>query len=368
MHVVRLFIMEQNEIDVKYMRRALQLAASVNHAVAPNPMVGAVIVCDDTIVGEGFHACYGGPHAEVNAIASVKDLSVLTRSTLYVTLEPCSHYGKTPPCVDLVLEKKIPRVVIGSRDPNPRVAGRGIQKLRKAGVDVRVDVLKEECEELNRRFFWFHTACRPYVILKWAQTADGYIDRKREDNTRPALKISTNETLQLVHKLRSEVDAIMVGTRTALLDNPSLTNRYWAGKSPLRIAIDRNGAIPEEAHLKDGTVPTLILTEQPKTEKENLTYLKVNFSRNILDDLFNYMAEQNIQSLLVEGGTQLLQSFIDADYWNEAVVETDTSLRIGEGVKAPSWILPKTMAGCRCVDNHLFTYYRNNVRVDRDEE
>ena len=219
--------------EEKYMQRCIELAGNGLCNVSPNPMVGAVIVCDERIIGEGYHIRCGEAHAEVNAIRSVKDESLLERSTIYVSLEPCSHYGKTPPCADLIIEKKIPRIVIGCQDPFSKVAGRGIQKLRDAGREVIVGVLEAECRQLIRKFITFHTFHRPYITLKWAESQDGFIDLNRTAGN--PVKLSTPLTSMIVHKKRSESDAIMVGTRTALLDNPSLTVRNWYGKNPIRI-------------------------------------------------------------------------------------------------------------------------------------
>ena len=237
--------------DEKYMARCLQLAQSGGGYVSPNPMVGAVIVCNDRIIGEGYHRHIGEAHAEPNAIYSVNNKELLSQSTLYVNLEPCSHYGKTPPCADLIVKKRIKKVVIGTLDPNPKVSGRGAEILRDAGIEVIVGVLEKECHTLNRRFFTFQINKRPYILLKWAQTRDGFIDHCRSDNSIQALKISNSITQLLTHKMRSENMAIMVSTNTVLLDNPSLTLRYWFGKSPLRVAIDRKNMIPDNYIIKD---------------------------------------------------------------------------------------------------------------------
>ena len=248
------------EISGLYMARCLELAGRGRGNVAPNPMVGAVIVCDDRIIGEGFHRCYGEAHAEVNAIASVEDESMLRNSTLYVNLEPCSHHGKTPPCAGLIINKGIPRVVVACVDPYPEVAGRGIKMLREAGVDVVVGAMEREAMELNRYFFTAHKKHRPYIILKWAQSSDGFIDKLRKDVSQKPAQLSTHMTHMMVHKLRSEVQSIMVGTNTAILDNPSLTVRYWSGKSPVRALIDRNLRVPESCRLFDETQQTIVYT------------------------------------------------------------------------------------------------------------
>ena len=296
------------------MHRCLQLARRGAGYVAPNPMVGAVVVCDGRIIGEGYHRHFGGPHAEPNAIRAVADPELLHRSTLYVSLEPCSHYGKTPPCADLIVSCGIPRVVVGMLDPNPQVAGRGIRKLQAAGIEVVTGVLEAECRELNKHFLTFHEQHRPYVSLKWAQTADGFIDRLRTDGHPTVL--SSPLTAMLVHKMRAEHAAILVGTDTARLDNPSLNVRHWYGPAPVRVTIDRHHRLPQDLHLFDGSSPTLVYTRESLEE--------------ILADLY----DRQLQSLLVEGGSRLHQSFIDAGLWDEIMVE-EAPVRLGEGVSAP---------------------------------
>ena len=292
--------------DINYMHRCIQLAKCGEAGAPPNPMVGAVIVCDGRIIGEGFHRRCGGPHAEVNAINSVQDKHLLSRSTIYVSLEPCAHYGKTPPCADLIIKSGIPRVVIGCADPFAKVNGLGIKKLQDAGCEVEVGVLEEACRELNRRFFTFHQEHRPWITLKWAQSKDGYINGK----------FSNALTQTLVHRLRARSGAILVGTRTALIDDPTLTTRYWSGPNPLRLTIDRHNILPPTLHIKDGSTPTYIYHEESIGE--------------ILQDLY----ARGIQSLLVEGGAKLLQSFIDKGLWDEARIET-APFCLDEGVAAP---------------------------------
>lgn len=318
--------------EEKYMRRCIELAGNGQNNVAPNPMVGAVIVCDGRIIGEGYHIRCGEAHAEVNAIRSVKDESLLRRATIYVSLEPCSHYGKTPPCADLIIEKQIPRIVIGCQDPFSEVAGRGIQKLRDAGREVKVGVLEKECRHLIRRFITFNTLRRPYITLKWAESADRFIDKERTDG-QPVI-LSSPLSAMLVHKKRAEADAIMVGRRTALLDNPSLTVRNWYGRNPMRIVLDRTLSLPSDLQLFDGSVPTLIFTERERPDKENVTYITLDFSRQLLAQIMEELYRRKVQSLLVEGGSQLLQSFIDNDLWDEAYVEK-CPYRLSSGVKAP---------------------------------
>lgn len=321
--------------EEKYMYRCIQLAKNGSNNVSPNPIVGAVIVHNDIIIGEGYHRQYGGPHAEVNAINSVKDPSFLSDSTIYVSLEPCSHYGKTPPCVELIIKKHIPRVIIGCKDPFPKVAGQGIEKLEKAGIEVKTGVLEKECKELIKRFITFNTLHRPYIILKWAESADGYIDIKRTGG-KPVF-LSTPLTTMLVHKKRAEADAIMIGTHTALLDNPSLTVRAWKGNHPIRIVIDKNSILPPHLHLYDGSVPTFVFTDKnnlfPK-ENHAIKYIPINFNDAVLPQIIKILYQEGIQTLLVEGGTILLQSFIDNSLWDETYVEK-TKKQLHNGIKAP---------------------------------
>ncbi len=325
--------------DEKYIQRCLQLARNARQNAAPNPMVGAVIVHGDSIIGEGYHIRCGEPHAEVNAIRSVKekDRHLLKEATIYVSLEPCSHYGKTPPCSDLIIETGIPRVVVGCMDPFPQVAGRGIEKLRRAGIDVTVGVLEAECRALIKQFITFHTEKRPFITLKWAVSADGFIDVNRTDGT-PAI-LSNAYTSMVAHKRRAEHAAILVGRRTALLDNPSLSTRNWHGKHPVRVVIDKDLTLPKHLHLFDGSVRTLVFTRQEAEAPNPLTeYIRLDFSHDILPQMMEALYERKLQSLLVEGGTVLLQSFIDAGMWDEAYIE-ETPARLNDGVKAP--VMPK---------------------------
>lgn len=318
--------------DEKYIRRCIQLARNGMCNAAPNPMVGAVIVHNDRIIGEGYHARCGEGHAEVNAIRSVKDESLLQESTIYVSLEPCSHYGKTPPCADLIIRKGIPRVVVGCVDPFSLVSGRGIQKLKDAGIDVKVGVLEAECRQLIKRFVTFNTQQRPYITLKWAESADGFIDINREEG-QPAV-LSTPITSMYVHKQRAEHHAILVGRRTALLDNPSLTTRNWYGKNPVHLVIDKELTLPTSLKLFDGSAPTWIFTAQDKASTSQVIYFKLDFSRSILPQILQKLYENKLQALLVEGGSQLLQSFIDEGLWDE--IYTEHSAKVLEnGVKGP---------------------------------
>lgn len=319
--------------DEKYISRCLQLAYNGLCNTAPNPMVGAVIVHNDTIIGEGYHIRCGEAHAEVNAIRSVKNESLLKESTIYVSLEPCSHYGKTPPCADLIIEKGIPRVVIGCMDPFSLVAGRGIEKLRRAGIEVTTGVLEEECRHLIRRFITFNILKRPYITLKWAESADGFIDIRRTEG-KPAI-LSSPLTSMLVHKKRAEHDAILVGRHTALLDNPSLSTRNWYGKNPVRLVIDKDLTLPENLELFNGKIRTLVFTQKTTGQLNQQTeYIQLDFTQDILPQIMEILYQNKLQSLLVEGGSILLQSFIDAELWDEAYIEK-TPFHLDDGIQAP---------------------------------
>lgn len=346
--------------DEKYMQRCIELAKNGLGHVSPNPMVGSVIVHNDCIIGEGFHIAYGQAHAEPNAIHAVKDMSLLKQSTLYVNLEPCSHFGKTPPCASLIIEKQIPRVVIGNVDPYPKVSGRGIQMLREAGVEVVINVLEEECRALNKRFFTLYEKKRPYIFLKWAQSADGFMDALREGNDTPPVQFSNALTAALVHKQRAEEAGILIGTDTAVKDNPRLTNRLWAGKSPLRMAVDRQGRIPAHYHLFDGSVPTVIFTEQPKNNLPNVSFVRIDFSSDLLRQIIDEAVERKIDSIIVEGGQKLLSTFIAANLWDEAQIEV-APVYLKEGVSAP--LDPFPPDGCATFNgNKVFTYKNHFVK------
>jgi diaminohydroxyphosphoribosylaminopyrimidine deaminase/5-amino-6-(5-phosphoribosylamino)uracil reductase len=313
-----------------FMRRCIELAAKAIGNVAPNPMVGAVLVYKDRIIGEGYHQKYGEAHAEVNAINSVSDKSLLAFSTLYVSLEPCNHYGKTPPCTQLILKHKIPNVVIGCRDLNKQVKGSGIEALKAAGVNVTSGILQEACLDLNKRFFYFLKTQRPYVILKWAASKDGYIGSKTIGN----VIISNEHSRQLVHKWRSEEAAILVGSNTAEMDNPTLTVRDYPGKNPIRIVIDRQNKLSAKLKLFDQISPTIVFTRKPKKSKLNLEYIELPASANELENVLNLLGTKNIQSVLVEGGAEMLQSFIDKGIWNEARVFSSEE-KLKGGIKSP---------------------------------
>lgn len=337
------------------MRRCLQLAGNGAYGVAPNPMVGAVVVCKGRIIGEGFHVRCGEAHAEVNAIRSVKDQSQLKDSTIYVSLEPCSHYGKTPPCADLIIEKKIPNVVVGCIDPFSEVAGRGVEKMRAAGINVRVGILEDECLDLNRRFLTYHLLKRPYITLKWAQSADGFMDLKREQYGKGAFVFSTPLSMTWMHQVRAAHQAILVGANTALLDNPSLTNRLWIGDSPLRVVLDRAGRLPDNLHLFSDGLPTRVYVDKTVscTSHENIPNVIVVRVDNIVDNvsfILHDLHRLKIQSLLVEGGANILDTFIGNDLWDELRVEkTDVFLK--DGVHAPEIPDVGVMSECTIDDN-----------------
>lgn len=322
--------------DVIYMQRCLQLAIKGRGCVSPNPMVGCVIVHDNKIISEGFHQCYGQAHAERNAILNCRYPELLSKSTLYVNLEPCAHHGKTPPCADLIIKKNIPKVVYGIQDPNPNVAGKGLKKLRDAGIQVVGPVLEEECRKLNRQFITAIKQKRPYVLLKWAQSKDGFMDIDRQKKPFQGSFRLTDEKLRLIdHKWRTEVDAIMVGTQTLLNDNPQLNARSWLPSHPTRIGIDRNRKLPSHLFFLDGTSPTILYTTEPEKYSNipQLTPVKINSNeplQNILQDLH----QRKIHSLLVEGGASLLESFLSANLWDEARIFT-APLLLHNGLSAP---------------------------------
>lgn len=318
--------------DEKYMRRALELAELGRGSVSPNPMVGCVIVYADQIIGEGYHRQYGEAHAEVNAIRSVKQPELLSEATAYVTLEPCAHFGKTPPCANLLVEKGIKTVVIAAMDSNPLVGGKGIKILEEAGIMVTVGVLETEARAQNRRFFTQMNLQRPYIILKWAQTQDGFVARKDFSSK----WISNPASRQMVHRCRAEEDAILVGKNTAKYDNPSLNVRDWVGKDPLRLVIDPRLELAGDLNLFDGTIPTICYNTQKREKQENLEYVKLN-EGFLLEELVSDLHQRKVQSLIVEGGAFLLNKFISAELWDEARVFTGQS-KFGEGIPAP--VLP----------------------------
>lgn len=346
------------EVENKYMARCISLARGGAGGVAPNPMVGAVVVHQGKIIGEGYHRKYGEAHAEVNAIASVRDESLLKEATMYVSLEPCSHYGKTPPCAELIIKKQIPRVVIGCLDPFPEVSGRGVRMLREAGVEVVTGVMEKEAWELNRVFMTFQEKRRPYIYLKWAQSADGFMDRLRTDNSSPAVVLSSPETMRRVHRLRADVAAIMVGTQTALLDNPSLTVRHWAGKSPVRVVLDRTLRIPSHYHLFDGTVKTLVFTAADAISRENVEYVTIDFSQPVLPQVMHELYIRKLNSLMVEGGATLLGHFLKEGLWDQMLVET-APVSLESGVKAPDLdrVASLVLTDVKKVQDHVISIF-----------
>lgn len=325
-----------NDLDEKYMQRAIELAAKGIGVVSPNPMVGCVIVCDGEIIGEGWHEKYGEAHAEVNAIKSVKNKALLKKSTVYVSLEPCAHHGKTPPCADLLIKHKVRRVVIANQDSFPLVNGGGIRKLKEAGIEVDVDVLSAEGRTLNKRFFTRVEKKRPYVILKWAQTKDGFIARENFDSK----WISNKDSRKLVHRWRAQEDAIWVGTNTAKYDDPRLNVRDWKGTDPIRLVIDKQLILPESLHLFDQEIPTICYNLKRNGKEENLEWVRVGEDQ-LLDDIFLDLRQRGIQSVLVEGGAHLLQSLIEIGYWDEARVFVSPK-EFGQGIKAPKMTLANT--------------------------
>jgi diaminohydroxyphosphoribosylaminopyrimidine deaminase/5-amino-6-(5-phosphoribosylamino)uracil reductase len=326
-------VQEDIEKHEHYMRRCLQLASQGIGRVAPNPMVGSVIVFQDKIIGEGFHTAFGKPHAEVEAIRSVKDPSLLSQSTLFVNLEPCAHFGKTPPCAEAIIKEKIPRVVIATRDPFEKVSGKGVELLRKNGVEVVEHILEEEALFLNRRFITFHTQQRPYIVLKWAESADGFSDISRK-NEKGVFWISSPATKKIVHQWRSEESAILVGTRTALNDNPSLTVREVDGKNPMRIVIDRKNVIPLNSSIFNNEAPTWILNDSKSEVSGNIEWKRIEFSEQLLEHLMALLYENKIMSLMIEGGAETLQRFIDKGLWDEARI-IQSKVEMNEGLKAP---------------------------------
>lgn len=354
----------------QYIARCIEIARRGEYYVAPNPMVGAVLVKGVTgyglpvtgeIIAEGWHERFGEGHAEVNCFKSLekskyRDID-LSKCTLFVSLEPCSHYGKTPPCAKLIIEKGVGRVVVGMLDPNPLVAGRGVKMLREAGIEVVVGVLEKECRELNKRFLMLHEHHRPYVVLKWAQTGDGFIDRLRLTDRfadRPihlngALAISTERTKAIVHRMRAENMAIMVGTNTVIMDNPRLMTTHWEGRNPIRVTVDRHGRIPMESKI----------FERKESDYTGIDPVIVYRERTDWEYIVEDLAGRGIHSIMVEGGTTLLNHIIETGLWDEMHIEVAPEITIGEGVAAPSVNLSDFIGDFEVVDGHkLYTIYR----------
>lgn len=345
---------------VDFMHRCLLLAENARGSVAPNPMVGAVIVKDNTIIGEGFHTAFGKPHAEVEAVRSVIQKELIAGSTLYVSLEPCCHQGKTPPCTTMIIEKGISKVVVAMRDPNPLVSGKGIQILRDAGIEVIEHILCKEAENLNRRFVKFHTKKQPYIILKWAQTADKFIDIERENDTPQINWISNVHTKQLVHKWRSEEQAILVGSKTVLMDNPFLTNRLWSGKHPIRILIDPNLKVPLHYNIYNADALTICFYNNnlqiPKTFANTIQFIPLTNDQPVYLQVINYLYHYGIQSLIVEGGRYTLMEFIHSGLWDEARV-IEGNVFFDKGLSAP--ILNMKPALTEQIESDSIKYYFN---------
>ncbi len=341
-----------------FMHRCLQLAALGAGYTAPNPLVGAILVHDGRIIGEGYHAHYGEAHAEVNCIQSVKaaDRSLISSATLFVSLEPCCHYGKTPPCTDLILREKIPKVVIACRDPFPMVNGKGMEKLQANGVIIEYPVLENQAKEMNRRFFTFHEKKRPYIILKWAESANRMIAGDRGKR----IQISNPYSNRLVHKWRSEEAGILVGTNTALLDNPELTTRLWPGKNPLRIVIDRNLRLPDSLKIFDGKEQTLILNGTTSLSAGKRQFVKLEPGSSGISSVLSTLHSVPVLSVLVEGGAKLLQSFIDEGIWDELRIITNAELQIPAGISSPIFHHAKLMC-TETFGSDTVRYYTNGL-------
>jgi len=321
-----------------YIKRAIQLAKNGLGNTYPNPMVGCVIVANNKIIGEGFTSPAGENHAEVNAIESVKDKSLLKVATLYVTLEPCSHFGKTPPCADLIVKNKIPTVVIGTMDTNAEVSGRGVQKLTAAGINVILGTLQEQCVALNKRFFTVQEKKRPFIILKWAQTSDHFISPNQTQEEPAPFWITNVYSRQLVHKWRTEEQAILVGTQTVISDNPKLNARDWKGNHPIRIVLDSKLRTPRQLHLWDDSITTIFITSTnqplPQEQFTRTSFEPIDYRSNVAEQIIAILYKHQIQSVIIEGGTKTLQSFIDSGLWDEARVFTSTQ-NLYSGTKAP---------------------------------
>lgn len=343
----------------KYIKRCIELAQNGFGTTYPNPMVGSVIVHEGKIIGEGWHKKAGEPHAEVNAVQSVKDKSLLKKATIYVSLEPCSHFGKTPPCCDLIIANKIPNVVVGTVDPNEKVAGRGIKKLIENGINVTVGVLEEECNELNKRFFTFHQKKRPYIILKWAESQNGFLAPEKEiGQERKPIWITNQYSRQLVHKWRSEEQAILVGTQTVIDDNPKLNTRDWSGNNPVRLVLDQNDRISKDSFVFDDSVKTIVFSKSEKNiSAENTIFEKIDFNENVVSQILEVLYQHQIQSVIIEGGRQTLQSFIDSNLWDEARIFIGTTI-FEKGVKAP--IIQKSNVSKTSIQNDELLYIKNH--------
>lgn len=343
----------------KYIKRCIELAKNGFGTTYPNPMVGSVIVYEDKIIGEGWHKKSGEPHAEVNAVKSVKDKSLLKKATIYVSLEPCSHFGKTPPCCDLIIANEIPNVVVGTVDPNEKVAGKGILKLIEAGAQVTVGILEDECNELNKRFFTFHQKKRPYIILKWAESQDGFLaPEKTTDHERKPVWITNQYSRQLVHKWRSEEQAVLAGTQTVIDDNPKLNTRDWYGNNPVRVILDQNNRISKDSFIFDESIKTIVFSNSDENlSTENTFFEKIDFDKNTIPKILDVLYKHQIQSVIIEGGRKTLQSFIDEDLWDEARIFTGQNV-FEKGVKAP--VIQKSSISKTFIQTDELLYIRNH--------
>ncbi|WP_338730883.1 bifunctional diaminohydroxyphosphoribosylaminopyrimidine deaminase/5-amino-6-(5-phosphoribosylamino)uracil reductase RibD [Mangrovimonas cancribranchiae] len=334
------------KIHEKYIKRCIEIAKNGLGTTRPNPMVGCVITHNNHIIGEGFTSPYGGAHAEVNAITSVKDQSLLKTATLYVTLEPCSHYGKTPPCSDLIIEKGIPNVVIGTIDTHSKVAGKGIERLKSAGCNVTVGILEDKCQNHHKRFFTFHNKQRPYIILKWAQTQDNFIAPKTKTKQRPVW-ITNKYSRQLTHKWRTEEHAILVGYHTVMADNPSLTARDWAGQHPIRVVVDKTNTLQKDLNIFNSDAETIVISEND-----------INFNQSIAKQICNALYKRDIQSVIIEGGRKTLQTFIDDNLWDEARIFTG-NVQFKTGVKTPEF--SGTLISETQLEEDILQIYKNAI-------
>ncbi len=318
------------DFDEQMMSRCIELAKNGRSSCRPNPMVGCVIVYQNEIIAEGWHKKAGEAHAEVNAVNQLKNKEILSECEIYVSLEPCSHFGKTPPCSDMIIRNGFKRVIIGTTDPNSVVSGKGIEKIKNAGIEVKLGVLEEECQNLNSRFFSFHLKKRPYVILKWAKTGDGFM----ADESGEQKWITNSYSKQLVHKWRSEEDSVLVGYNTAKFDDPQLNIRLWTGVNPTRLVIDSDLSLSEDLNLFDSSQPTIIFTEKKKNSTNNLKYIQLNFDEKLEESILNQLYELGIQSVIIEGGRKTLDGFIQKELWDEARIFS-SSTNWGIGIPAP---------------------------------
>lgn len=336
----------------------MQIANNGIGTARPNPSVGAVIVYQNKIIGEGFTSPHGENHAEVNAINAVENKSLLKEATIFVTLEPCSHFGKTPPCADLIVKHQLKQVVIGCLDSNSLVAGKGVSHLENAGINVIVGVLEKECRMHHKRFFKVQENKRPYIILKWAETKDGFVAPISKNENKPIF-ISNTYSQQLVHKLRSAEHAILVGTKTVLADNPKLNIRSWSGENPIRVVLDNTLRIPKNSNILDGSVKTIVITaakDKNIVSSKNLIFEEIDFSKNIAKQVCEVLSQYQIQSLIVEGGTRTLQTFIDEKLWDEAMVFVGNTSFV-KGVKSP--IITKEFKE-EFIENDILKRYTND--------